>query len=520
MLQEIQRTITRLWQQLTWGQRATIVGVSGASVVAIYLLISWANAPTYSLLFSGLSSQDAGSIVTQLQADKVPYQLSDGGSTIMVPQSMVDSERLKLATQGLPQDGVVGFSLFDKTSIFQGDSFTEQVNYTRALEGELTQTIAQLQGVLYDRVNIVLPQQELFSSQQASPTASVLLKLSPAASLSSDQIAGVQHLVASAVQGLKPTDVTVVDGNGTILSNNPDGGDLTAMGTNGLQVEQRYAATLEAQLTAMLDSVLGPDHAVVRVQDVMDWTEKDSTANQYQPQTPNSPISSSHEQDSQVLGPGNSAGGVVGLGSNVPTYGSAISGTTALSQTQHVADITYTNSMTTTHVLAAPGTLSHLSVAVLLNNVTDQARVNTLKQAIMDAAGIDLARGDQFSIGTLPFDNSSAIDAARAAAAQQQQNLILNIARWAALIIVPLVLLFLLRRLLVPSPPPPTDEDIYDFPDEVGLNQAPATPAGLDTMAVPGGARSIMRASLAELAREKPQAVAGVIGRWMDEDRT
>lgn len=519
MLQGIQSTISKLWQQLTWGQRATIIGVTGASVVALYLLISWANAPTYGLLFSGLTSQDAGSIVSQLQSDKVPYQLADGGATIMVPQSMVDAERLKLATAGLPQGGVVGFSLFDKTSIFQGDSFTEQINYTRALEGELTQTIAQLQGVLYDRVNIVLPQQQLFSSQQASPTASVLLKLSPAAELSSDQVAGIQHLVASAVQSLKPSDVTVVDGNGTILSNNPDGGDLTAMGTNGLMVQQRYASTLEAQLTAMLDSVLGPDHAVVNVQDTMDWTQKDATSNVYQPQSPNSPVSTSHVQDSAVTSPSNGAGGVVGLGSNVPTYGSPVSGTVSMSQTQHVADITYANSITTTHVLAAPGTLTHLSVSVLLNNITDRNKVNTLKQAIMDAAGINLARGDQFSIGTIPFDNSTELDAARAAQQQQQQNLILNIVRWAALIVVPLILLFLLRRLLVQSQPEPEEEDVYDFPDDVTITEHIPTQEALEAEELKS-ARALMRANLADLARDKPDVVAGVIGRWMEEDRT
>jgi len=194
----------------TAGQKA----VTGIAVLAVILgsvmFVKMAGKPSYQPLFTGLQASDAGSITTQLKSAKVPYQLASGGSTILVPQASVDAERLKMAGQGLPQGGVVGFSLFDKSNLFQGDSFTEQINYTRALEGELTNTISQVSGVAYTRVNIVLPQQELFSSQQASPTASVLLKLVPGAALSAGQVGGIQHLVASAVQGLKPDEGLVI----------------------------------------------------------------------------------------------------------------------------------------------------------------------------------------------------------------------------------------------------------------------------------------------------------------------
>src|ERR1035437_7096901 len=165
-MQEIQITMRRLWDQLSWVQRGAIIGISAATLGAVYFLFSWASAPSYAVLFSGLSNQDAGAITTQLDSAKVPYQLSDGGATIMVPSSQVNAERIKLANQVLPSSGVVGFSLFDKTSIFQGDRFTEPINYTRALEGELTQTISQVQGVQYARVNIVLPQQDIFSRSE------------------------------------------------------------------------------------------------------------------------------------------------------------------------------------------------------------------------------------------------------------------------------------------------------------------------------------------------------------------
>ncbi len=270
MIQNAQSNLQRLWRQMTWAQRLSLLGVAGASVMAIAVLVLWANTPSYGVLFSGLSADDAGAITTQLTQSKIPYQLANGGTTILVPQDVVDNTRIQLASQGLPQGGVVGFSLFDKSNIFQGDSFTEQVNYQRALEGELTRTIGQISGIVYDRVNIVLPQQQLFSSQQTSPSASVLLKFAPGSTLSDAQIGGIQHLVASSVEGLKPDAVTVVDGNGAILSSNGSLDGAGASGLTALDAQTRYASNLEAQLTAMLETVLGPGRAVVHVSDTMD----------------------------------------------------------------------------------------------------------------------------------------------------------------------------------------------------------------------------------------------------------
>src|ERR1035437_1080982 len=339
-MQNLRETAKRLWQQLTWGQRVTLLVLGMAGAGAIAFLYIWASAPSYGVLFSNLAAADAGSITAQLDSAKVPYQLANGGTTIMIPTTLVDSERIKLANQGLPQQGTIGFALFDKQSLFQGDSFTEQVNYTRALEGELTQTIDQVSGVQYARVNIVLPQQAMFTNDQASPTASVLLRLGMGG-LSSDQVTVIQRLVASAVQGLKPDSVTVVDSSGNILSGGA-GSDATALGLTALQAQARYASTMDAQIGAMLDTVLGPGHAVVKVNDVLDFTSRDSTSTTYSPQSPTSSLANSHTVLANNGGTGNGAGGIVGLGSNVPTYGitSTVTGTVPLTNSQVQQDLT------------------------------------------------------------------------------------------------------------------------------------------------------------------------------------
>ncbi len=522
MIENAQMTLRRLWGQLSWTQRISIVGLAVATVAAVAALVMWASAPSYGVLFSGLQSQDANSIVTQLEADKVPYQLANGGSTILVPQESVDAERLKMAGQGLPQGGVIGFSLFDKSNLFQGDSFTEQINYTRALEGELTNTISQVSGVAYTRVNIVLPQQELFSSQQASPTASVLLKLVPGAALSAGQVGGIQHLVASAVQGLKPDAVTVVDGSGTILSSNDSADTASAAGMSALNAETRYASNLEAQLTAMLDTVVGPDRAVVHVSDTMDWTQRQYTSNTYAPQSSRSPISESHLITDTSSGPGSTVGGIAGLASNVPTYGTKgstpVSGTAQLSQNQ---DVVYANSNTVSHIVETPGSIKQLSVAVLLNGVNNAREIAAIRQAIVAGVGLNTKRGDQLSISSVPFDSSVATAAAKADAQQQQQALILSIVRWAALIVVPLILLFLFRRLLVSSKAtPPAAEDDLPAVEVIERTEQPALlPAADPVQSEKERQQLLVRQSMAELAREKPEVVAGLIGRWIEEDR-
>lgn len=518
MIQQAQETLRRLWTQLSWGQRITLIGLSGAVVGAVALLLMWASTPTYQVLFSNLSTQDAGAITAQLDASKIPYQLGDGGTTILVPQAQVYSQRIKLATAGLPQGGSVGFSLFDKSSMLQGsDSFQEQVNLTRALEGELTQTIGAIGGVAYDRVNIVVPQPDLFASQQSDPSASVLIKMGMGGGLTSDQVAGIQHLVASAVQGLKPDAVTVVDGSGNILSGNT-GTNAGASGMTALQAEARYSSNLEAQLSAMLDTVIGPGKAVVRVNANLDWTQRDATATQYAPQSGTSPIAQSQLQDHSVLGPSTSSvGGVAGIGSSVPTYGSKTTATGAMTDTQHLANITYATPMTTTHMLAAPGTVQRLSVAVLVDGSLTAAQQAALNQTVSAAAGLVQGR-DLLSIQAMPFDTSAATAAARAQAAQQQRDLILSIVRWAALIVVPLVLLFLLRRLLIPAKL--KDYDMDDYPDAEVMDHGQPLLAGADTLANMAQAshRSALHESLTDMARQKPEVLAGLIGQWIDED--
>ncbi len=515
-MQSLQETLRRLWQSLAWSQRVTLIVLSAAVVGVVFFIYQWATTPTYAVLFSNVSTADAGSITSQLQSSSVPYQLQNGGTTIEVPASMVDAERIKLANLGLPSQGTVGFELFDKQSLFQGDSFTEQINYTRALEGELTQTISQVQGVQYARVNIVLPQQNLFTSSDANPTASVLLKLG-LGGLSTDQVAGIQHLVASAVEGLKPDAVTVVDSSGSILSGNA-ADSASAEGLTTLQAESRYASNLEAQVGAMLDAVLGPGHAVVRVNDVLDFTTHDTTSTTYSPQSGTSPLASSQTIINNTAGSGTTAGGVVGLGSNVPTYGLTATGTVPATNTQSEQTLSYVNPITTTHVISAPGNVEQLSVAVVLDSAKAPANLASLTTAVKSAIGFNASRGDQMSVTTAAFDTSVTTAADKAAASQQTMSMAFTGLRWLSLIVVPLVLLLLLRRILLPKRLQDYEAEQYQNVEVVEDAPRAITPASV-LARLPAPPPNEHREALSMMARQKPEVVAGVIGRWIEEDR-
>ena len=229
-----------------------MLGVVGV-IVAASLFMGAESKPSYQPLFTNLQSSDAGAITQQLSSQKIPYQLADGGSTILVPASDVDQERIALAQQGLPQAGNVGFSNLEKSGITTSE-FVQQVEYQQALEGQLEQTISSIQGVQSAQVNLVVPQQSDFAvGTQQTTTASILVNLSPGTALSSGQVSAIVHLTASSVPGLSSSNVTVVDNHGDVLTAPGDAGGTS--GASDTQQTDAYDNQLAASLTALLARV-------------------------------------------------------------------------------------------------------------------------------------------------------------------------------------------------------------------------------------------------------------------------
>jgi flagellar M-ring protein FliF len=296
--------------------------VAAAAAVAIVVaMVLWAKSPDYRTLYSNLSDQDGGAIVTQLTQMNIPYRFSENGGAIEVPADKVHELRLRLAQQGLPKGGAVGFELLDQEK-FGISQFSEQVNYQRALEGELARTIETLGPVKTARVHLAMPKPSLFVREQKSPSASITVNLAPGRAMDDGQITAIVHLVSSAVAGLPPGNVTVVDQSGRLLTqSNTAGRDLN-------DAQLKYAADVESRVQRRIESILAPIvgngnvHAQVTAQ--IDFANKEQTEEQYQPNGDASQavLRSRQTNESEQIG-GSYPGGVPGALSNQPAPANA-----------------------------------------------------------------------------------------------------------------------------------------------------------------------------------------------------
>src|SRR5688500_6414253 len=254
--QQLLARLRTLTSSFSGGQLA-MLALSFVMVVGIVAGSAWwLNAPSYVLLFSDMDPESAGQIVTRLKTLKVQYQLDEGGRAIRVPAERVDELRLELTSQGMPASGRVGFEIFDRTA-FGATQFLEQVNYRRALEGEIARTIGTISEVSNARVHIAMGKDSLFGEPRPAQ-ASVVLKLRGSRPPSAATINGIGNLVASSVEGLRPEAVVILDSYGRPLAR-PQGDELDASGTAQMERQQRLEREMSARVVALLEPVVGPD---------------------------------------------------------------------------------------------------------------------------------------------------------------------------------------------------------------------------------------------------------------------
>ena len=438
------------WERLTRLQQIALIGGAAVLVVLIIIFATYTQQTSYSVLFSNLSAQDGAAITAKLKASKIPYQLASNGSVILVPANVVDDTRLMLAGAGLPSNGVVGFEIFDKSNPLTMTDFTQQLDYQRGLEGELARTIEQIHGVTGAWVNIVLPQSSLYTQSQDQPTASIVVGLSPEAQLDPGQVKAIMHLVASAVQGLKPENVTVVNTDGVNLSDmvqSASAGTGITPATIGtaLDVEHQFEQNLSQQAVSMLNTVLGNGKAVVRVNAALNWDQLQQDSTTYG-QQPNQIANQSTNTITSNQG-GTPVSGPPGTGSNLvptPTVNPTATGGSYYNQTQ--INTTYNVSQTMEHLTKAPGSIQRLTVAVFLDGTYPPATVTAIQQAVSDSIGLNTTRGDLITVSALPFNRTNEVAAQAALKAQQQQVLYDQIGHAALIGSVVLALLYFAWR--------------------------------------------------------------------------
>jgi flagellar M-ring protein FliF len=419
-----------------------------ALVIGAYFFATWASKPSYAMLFNNLSAKDASAIVESLQKSGTSYELANDGQTILVPQDRVNELRLSLSSEGLPGDGGTGYALLDQQGITTSD-FMQRTNYQRALEGELSNTIKSIDGVEAATVHLVIPKKDVFADEQDKPTASVLVASAATEPLSGEQVQAIVHLVASSVEGLDPTQITVAGADGKVLSTG--GGQAVGAGSDSGNEAQTVAFQnrMNRSLQNMLDSVVGPGHAVVTTTAELDFDQSQTTSKTYNAD-PSVPALSESNNREAYTGTNNCAGGVLGP-DNISGPGCTTGGGSGPGQYENT-QTTKNNAINETQEVrkSATGGIKKLNVAVLLDSTTagtvDPAQVQQLVGA---AAGIDATRGDTIAVSAMPFDTSAAKaarDALTAATAAEQQAKQLTMIKTGALAAVVLALLFLAWR--------------------------------------------------------------------------
>lgn len=535
------------WQRFNLAQRIIVVLVPLLLLFGLGYLLVNGTQPRYRTLYANLNAKDAGLLAEKLKEGAVPYHIGEDGKSLEVPEDRLYETRINLASQNLPLGGGVGFEVFDKNS-FGVTDFTQQVNFQRALEGELGRTISHLAEVEQARVHLVLPRPELYSTREKSATASVQIDLRGNAQLKAEQVRGIVMLVSASVEGLDPKNVTLLDSNGNILSDmirddlvdealgasGNTGGAVTGSRliktTNSqLEVQRRFEHELERRVSGMLDRVLGPNRAAVRVTAELKWDQVEEASETYEPVANNQGIARSSQRKTEgYTGTGTLPGGVPGTESNIPGYQAAVTGQLAGNNAYNKTEetVNYEINKKVAKVVEAPGSVKRLSVAVMVDSLQPQ-QVDSIRTAVVAAAGLDLARGDQVAVENISFDTSErhASELAELQARRTELWLIL----WKGLVVLLIVifLLLFLRSILKPRVVRVQERLIREITrvgeQEAGSIEEAAIPLDQvgrpSEMALEEQRKAQLRQQVAKLAREKPQAIAMLIRRWLSEEK-
>ncbi|WP_370559393.1 flagellar M-ring protein FliF [Edwardsiella tarda] len=555
-----ENSIKAILERVRANPKIPLLLASAVAIAIVVVLALWARAPDYRVLYSNISDRDGGAIVTQLSQMNIPYRFANNGTTLMVPADKVYDLRLKLAQQGLPKGGAVGFELLDQEK-FGISQFSEQVNYQRALEGELARTIETLGPVVSARVHLALPKPSLFVREQKQPSASVTLTLEPGRALDDGQINAIVYMVSSSVAGLPPGNVTVVDQFGHLLTQ-PDG---TGRDLNAAQL--KFTSEVEGRLQRRIETILQPMlgsgnvHAQVTAQ--LDFANREQTDEEYKPnQLPNQAAIRSQQISQSDQSGGQLNGGVPGALSNEPAppatgnidkprnstgtngrnrnestpsrSGTLSSNGRLTSRNENIRRDETTNyevDRTIRHTQERAGSIERLSVAVVVNYATtpqgkevalSQEKMDQINNLVREAMGFSQHRGDTLSVVNTPF-NSVADNGGELPFWQKQAfiDLLSTLGRY---LLVALVAWLLWRKLVKPMLT--KQQQAAALRQQVNTSPVSAQPVKQPSNEELQQRRKLQQRTTAEaqtervreMAEQDPRVVALVIRQWMSTE--
>jgi flagellar M-ring protein FliF len=498
-----------IWTGLETKGQLTLVGAAVGVVVVFFLLFNYASKPSYSTLYTGLNPTDTANMTAALTGAGIPWRVSAGGTEVDVLSGKEASAQVALASKGLPTSGHVGFEIFDKTSL-GATEFQQQVDYQRALEGELDRTLMQIQGVTNADVQLVIPQDSLFATQSAKASASALLTTSTA--LDATTVRGIAHLISGAVKGLSPDDVTLTDQTGSLLWPDNSGGSLSAAAAT-VEADSAYATQLSGEINAMLVQTLGPGKAQARVH--ADLNVDQTTLDKIIYGKAVAAATNTSQESLKSTGAGTAL--PAGTASNVPgaTNTSTTPGST--SNYNHKTDQTqFGVDRTTEHTVVAPGQVNQLDVALLVDKSVPAAQANALKASVAAMAGLNPKRGDTITLTQLAFAKPAATTATATKANPLMAKL--GLAKYALAGLGALIFLLMMRRGLKRR-----EGELVAEPVWLREIEGPRPIAELEVAPVRAGLapaverRETVRTQVEEIVKKEPEQVAAQIGQWLKE---
>jgi flagellar M-ring protein FliF len=524
-LQQIQEFL----RGLTLQQKALIAGGAAAVGLTLWLFVSLLDHGKSVILYSGLKPQDAQSMGTRLAAKNIPYEISPDGASVLVPSDKLDAARLETAAQGLPRNARLGFELFD-TPNWAGSDFSEKVNYQRALEGELERTLQTLNEVDAVRVHLVLPRESLFSEQEHLAKAAVIVK-TKAGTLSRDAQQAIPQLVASAVDGLLPENVTVVDAETATPF-------LSRRGPSG-RASFDSDDELAAAAVHAIEPVVGAEHVRASVHVDYDLSSSEESSEVYDPKT----AATIAQQHSEELAGGANAAGVPGVASNVPASATAVPPIPATldNQSSKSDSSTFAVSKNIRHVTNPAGRVRRITASVLIDDAVDTKQdggksssvrrkrtsqeMTAIEKLARAAIGVDDQRGDLLAVENLSFQSAPIETLAVPGRLDKYRLLILP---WVGVLrYIGITLLFLLVYALVLNPV--KKQAIAAFKQIPGHLAKPplaggAAPVALGSIELPLGSDDAKRAvalkkELADKIKAEPAAASRLVQTWIREPK-
>ena len=514
--------------------RQKMIGMAGAALLLAVLVGGWlwTRDPPYALLFAIQDEKDGGQIMAALAQQNIPYRFSDGGRSILVPQAVVHDTRLRLASQGLPKGGLVGFELME-TQKLGVSQFAEQINYQRALEGELARSVQSLAAVRGARVHLAIPKQSAFLRDDQKTSASVLVSLHPGRTLEPVQVAGIINLVASSVPQLSPLNVSVIDQEGKLISQQRDPSRDAGLDPTQRKFVREVEADYGRRIEAILAPVVGQNNVRAQVAADLDFSQTDQVAETYKPNpTPETAIRS--QQTAEVGSGSPPATGIPGALSNQPPVpatapltqpapnagAGAGAGASGAQNFTKNATINYEVDKTVRHTRGVPGTVRRLSVAVVVNHKKDPgkpkpvpltaAELQQITDLAREAMGFSKERGDTLNVANAPFTPAEKEVVADAPFYENQKliSVLFELAKYlliagAAFWLWTRLLKPVLEKLMEPGPPRLAPEK-SEF--EVGADGLLHRHRGYDEKLT----------DARELAKKDPRAVANIIKEWVD----